>query len=108
MRDQRLPAQASTNAASAIVPVRLAATKAAPVPSPDLAMAERLREIVEQTALSGKDQEIKITVSIGIAAFPESAGTADELTKAADSALYAAKDAGRNRVWRYAKPGRTD
>ena len=68
-------------------------------------MAERLREIVEQTTFSGgQGQSIKVTVSIGIAAFPEMAGSAEELTKAADSALYAAKEEGRNRVSRYEKP----
>ena len=66
--------------------------------------AERLREIVEQTRFDfGGDHKIKITVSIGVAAFPESAGTAEELTKAADIALYSAKEEGRNRVSRYKK-----
>ena len=66
--------------------------------------AERLREIVEQTRFDiGENRKIKITVSIGVAAFPESAGTAEELTKAADIALYAAKEEGRNRVSRYKK-----
>ena len=67
--------------------------------------AERLREIVEQTEFDiGKDHRIKVTVSIGVAAFPGSAGTAEDLTKAADIALYAAKEGGRNRVSRYEKP----
>jgi len=68
-------------------------------------IAERLREIIEQTTFSGgKGQSIKVTVSIGVAAFPEMASSAEELTKAADSALYAAKEGGRNRVSRYEKP----
>jgi diguanylate cyclase (GGDEF)-like protein len=67
--------------------------------------AERLREIVEQTDFDiGEDHKIKITVSIGVAAFPESASTAEELTNAADIALYRAKEEGRNRVSRYKKP----
>jgi diguanylate cyclase (GGDEF)-like protein len=66
--------------------------------------AERLREIVAQTSFdNGTPDEIKITVSIGVSAFPESAAAVDELTSAADAALYAAKDAGRNRVVRYQK-----
>jgi len=70
-------------------------------------MAERLREIVEQTDFgSGKDQDIKITVSVGVAAFPESAGTVEQLTKAADTALYAAKEGGRNRVSQYKNKAR--
>lgn len=72
---------------------------------PAVEVAERLRDVVEQTAFgSGKDQDIRITVSIGVAAFPEMADSADELTRAADLALYAAKDGGRNRVSRYTKP----
>jgi diguanylate cyclase (GGDEF)-like protein len=67
--------------------------------------AERLRTIVEQTGFDvGNDQKIKITVSIGVAAFPEMASSAEELNKAADIALYAAKEGGRNRVSRYMKP----
>lgn len=62
-------------------------------------MAERLREVVEQTAFGAdKNQDIKITISVGVAAFPEMANSAEALTNAADTALYAAKEGGRNRV----------
>ena len=37
-----------------------------------------------------------ISASIGIALYPDDAGQADDLLKAADQAMYAAKDAGRN------------
>ena len=71
-------------------------------------MAERLREIIEQTTFSGgTGRDIKITASIGVAAFPEMADLAEDLTKAADSALYSAKEGGRNRVSRYKKPSST-
>mgnify|MGYP005839218189 CR=1 FL=1 len=40
----------------------------------------------------------KVTTSQGLACFPESAGDVDTLKKKADSALYRAKEEGRNRV----------
>jgi diguanylate cyclase (GGDEF)-like protein len=51
-----------------------------------------------------KEKQIRpdmITVSAGIAAAPEHGCTAAELLHAADSAMYAAKQAGRDRVVAY-------
>jgi diguanylate cyclase (GGDEF)-like protein/PAS domain S-box-containing protein len=42
---------------------------------------------------------ITVTTSFGVATFPGDGQTADELIAAADSAMYAAKAAGRNRVY---------
>jgi diguanylate cyclase (GGDEF)-like protein len=39
-----------------------------------------------------------LSASIGISCFPEHGGELEDLLHAADSALYAAKRAGRNRV----------
>jgi diguanylate cyclase (GGDEF)-like protein len=39
-----------------------------------------------------------VTISAGVADYPENGTTRDELMRAADEALYAAKQAGRNRV----------
>ncbi|MFC4067372.1 GGDEF domain-containing protein [Actinoplanes subglobosus] len=44
----------------------------------------------------GLDDRIPISVSIGIAVFPEHGATAQEVLDAADEALYAAKNAGRD------------
>ena len=40
----------------------------------------------------------RVTVSIGVAVFPEHGDTATALIKAADNALYRAKRNGRNRI----------
>lgn len=61
-------------------------------------ICERLRQAVEAARFQGQKQEAFLTISLGMAAFPEDGATAEELTKAADASLYAAKEAGRNRV----------
>jgi len=59
-------------------------------------VAEKLRKVIEDWNFPGVPSPV--TVSIGVADFPENGATRDELVKAADGALYAAKQAGRNRV----------
>ncbi len=62
-------------------------------------LAERLRiSIAEHSILLAEGKELNITVSIGIASYPEHAQSREGLLKAADSAMYAAKRAGRNCV----------
>jgi len=61
-----------------------------------LGVAEKLRKVIEDWNFPGVPRPV--TVSIGVADFPENGATRDELVKAADAALYAAKQAGRNRV----------
>ena len=62
-------------------------------------LAERLRKSIANIHIHTKyDKDIKLTVSIGIATYPSHAKTAPELLKAADTAMYAAKEAGRNQV----------
>ncbi len=62
--------------------------------------AEKLRQIVESLELP----KIKLphgenlTISSGIASFPEDGSTAYQLILKADKALYKAKESGRNRV----------
>ncbi len=65
-----------------------------------LVVAERIRANIEQCPFSaGADHPSqKITVSIGVASFPESGKTKLELIRAADAALYDAKKQGKNRV----------
>jgi len=64
------------------------------------AVAERIRRRVEQ-AFQGRPVEardVPMTISAGLATFPDDALHADELIARADEALYGAKRAGRNRV----------
>ena len=61
-------------------------------------LAERARTAFEgRTILAPDGTPINVTVSLGVAAFPE-ATDADNLVAAADGALYEAKRAGKNRV----------
>jgi diguanylate cyclase (GGDEF)-like protein len=60
-------------------------------------IAERIRARVASQEFSGR----KITVSIGIAEFPEHGQSAEAVISSADEALYAAKRAGRNKVIRF-------
>ncbi len=48
---------------------------------------------------------LNVTVSMGISSFPTQGGTKEDLLRAADRALYAAKNAGRNRVMVYRERG---
>jgi diguanylate cyclase (GGDEF)-like protein len=60
--------------------------------------AERLRSAVEQTSSLVAGRKIQVTASFGVASYPESTRTNDQLFAAADRALYEAKAAGRNCV----------
>ena len=65
-------------------------------------IAERLRYLVERQPFDIDDGKTTgITVSIGVATYPQLVDSPDEIVKAADVALYAAKQAGRNLVSRY-------
>lgn len=62
-------------------------------------VAERIRaSVAESLTTTPQGDEIQVTVSIGFAAFPQDGDTGPGLVKAADEALYAAKQEGRNLV----------
>jgi diguanylate cyclase (GGDEF)-like protein len=61
-------------------------------------VAERLRRSVETEAWHWNGSRYPLTVSCGVAGFPESVGDLNNLRGAADAALYRAKQDGRNRV----------
>jgi diguanylate cyclase (GGDEF)-like protein len=60
---------------------------------------ENIREAVRHLALQHRGQTLgTITVSAGIAVFPEHGGNPEDLVRAADEALYRAKKSGRDRI----------
>ncbi len=61
-------------------------------------IAERLRKTAEKTVIKTDNHEITVTLSLGIASYPEDAKTREELIEKADQALYKAKHSGRNRT----------
>ncbi len=63
-----------------------------------LIVAERIRTKIEEHKFIYKDNVIKITISIGVAEFVMDGQTIKQTLTAADSALYIAKNKGRNRV----------
>jgi len=63
------------------------------------ARAELIRKTVENAdPLVGEEGLRKLTVSIGVASYPQHAASAEQLLQASDRALYRAKKQGRNRV----------
>ncbi|MDD4981976.1 MAG: GGDEF domain-containing protein [Candidatus Omnitrophica bacterium] len=68
-----------------------------------LLAAERIRHAVESRNIKVYDEELKVTISVGLSTFPDDANDSSPLIENADSALYRAKDAGRNRVCAFRK-----
>ena len=64
-----------------------------------LHLAENLRATVEETVFKIEDgKEVRATISIGMARFPDHGKSAEALIAAADGALYRSKQSGRNRI----------
>jgi diguanylate cyclase (GGDEF)-like protein len=61
-------------------------------------LAERIRGGVAAATFMSAGARLPVSVSVGVAAFSNSMNDPLELVEQADSALYAAKQAGRNRV----------
>jgi diguanylate cyclase (GGDEF)-like protein/PAS domain S-box-containing protein len=61
--------------------------------------AEQLREGVKHLEVQHRGQSLGgVTLSVGVAMFPEHGTTTDDILRAADAALYQAKATGRDRV----------
>ena len=64
-----------------------------------LVNAQRICDAVAQTPLKiSNNEEVKITISLGVSTFPENGETPQKLIEYADQALYSAKENGRNQV----------
>jgi len=65
-----------------------------------LEVAERIRATVESTTWRWGGEVYALTISCGVAAYPDTVRDLGNLRGTADAALYAAKQGGRNRVER--------
>ena len=61
-------------------------------------VADRIRSSVEKHKFRAYDETISMTISIGVATFPENGQDVATLIDRADQALYKAKEEGRNKV----------
>lgn len=69
------------------------------LPAPQaLHRAEQLRRAAKVHVFSTEAGDIHVTLSVGVATYPENGQTVDELLRSADHALYQAKREGRDRV----------
>ncbi|HJT24164.1 MAG TPA: diguanylate cyclase [bacterium] len=67
--------------------------------------AEKLRKAVADIRLEvAPGTEVHVTISVGLATYPDDAPAADKLQQAADNALYGAKALGRNCIVLYQTP----
>ena len=62
------------------------------------ALAEGLREKVEQSSFTFQNETIRVTISIGVSMLTDEDKSATDLIRNADAKLYEAKRGGRNRV----------
>lgn len=67
-------------------------------------LAERVRKDLESQIFATDQGELRCTISMGVATFPEHGRTKEELIEKADTALYAAKEGGRNQVRTWNRP----
>lgn len=68
-----------------------------------LSLAEEIRNAIRDYRFTWDEKPFAIGVSIGVVCFDDSFSALTQVLSAADSACYAAKDAGRNRVHLYAE-----
>ncbi len=64
-------------------------------------LAERVRVNIEKNVVGIEGKPVEVTISGGLAAFPQNSDTTSQLVQHADSALYLAKGAGKNIICLY-------
>lgn len=68
-----------------------------------ISLAEELRNVIRDFRFTWDDKPFSLGASIGLVSFNDSFSSVTQILSAADSACYAAKDAGRNRIHLYAE-----
>jgi len=63
-----------------------------------VAIAERIRKRLAETAFATELGLLRVTLSLGVATFPDDARAKSRLVEIADACLYRAKRHGRNRT----------
>ncbi|MCZ6469270.1 MAG: diguanylate cyclase [Candidatus Dadabacteria bacterium] len=66
-----------------------------------LAVAEKIKNNLKNIPFKFKGDELNVTLSIGIATYPENAADNETLIEKADRALYESKNQGKNKVNHY-------
>lgn len=67
------------------------------------ALAERLLDVVAKISFEFKNRRLGLTISMGVALYPDHGQTAEEVVSHADTAMYQAKHGGKN-CWRLYRP----
>ena len=65
--------------------------------------AEELRQFLNLLSVPYEYYSLSVTISMGIACFPEHGQTREAILRAADQAMYAAKEAGRDHILSYSE-----
>jgi diguanylate cyclase (GGDEF)-like protein len=60
--------------------------------------AERIRARVAEDTFGESEEKVGLTISVGVAEYPEDGDTSESIIASADTVLYQAKQVGRNRV----------
>jgi diguanylate cyclase (GGDEF)-like protein len=69
-------------------------------------VAEKIRADAEEIGQRLESEGVVTSVSIGLVSHPQDGGTADELVRAADRAMYNAKSLGKNQISGFPRPNR--